>query len=88
MKPYRSLGRAGLLYSLLLIIVLVNVPLAASRNRSISKNNAVLPAGIRCTPLGRSGLEHFYNMEYDKAVHDFELDAQQHPDDPFAASAS
>jgi tetratricopeptide (TPR) repeat protein len=86
MKPYRSLGRAGLIYSLLLIVVLVNLPLAASRNRSVSKKNAVLPAQSRCTPLGRSGLEHFYNMEYDKAIHDFELDAQQHPDDPFAAS--
>jgi tetratricopeptide (TPR) repeat protein len=86
MKPYRSRGRASFLYSLLLIVVLVNLPLAFSRHRPAAGKTAALPSDARSTALGRSGLDHFYNMEYDKAIHDFELDVQQHPDDPFAAS--
>jgi tetratricopeptide (TPR) repeat protein len=35
-------------------------------------------------PLTRTVYEHFYNMEYDKAVPEFEQILQRHPDDPFA----
>ena len=34
----------------------------------------------------RKGFDHFYNLEYDKAVHEFELAQQAHPEDPFAAN--
>jgi hypothetical protein len=34
----------------------------------------------------RKGFEHFYNLEYDKAIHDFEAAQQAHPDDPFAVN--
>ena len=34
----------------------------------------------------RSGFEHFYSLEYDQAVHDFELAVKAHPDDLFAAN--
>jgi tetratricopeptide (TPR) repeat protein len=34
----------------------------------------------------RQGFNHFYNLEYDKSVHDFELAQQAHPDDPFAVN--
>jgi tetratricopeptide (TPR) repeat protein len=36
--------------------------------------------------LNRDGFEHFYNMEYDAAIHDFELALQAHPDDPSAVN--
>jgi tetratricopeptide (TPR) repeat protein len=36
--------------------------------------------------LNRDGFEHFYNMEYDAAIHDFELALQAAPDDPSAAN--
>src|SRR5713226_1531423 len=36
--------------------------------------------------LKRDGFEHFYNMEYDAAIHDFELALQAHPDDPSAVN--
>ncbi len=34
----------------------------------------------------RKGFDHFYNLEYDKSIHDFELAQQAHPDDPFAVN--
>ncbi len=32
----------------------------------------------------RRGFEHFYNMEYDRSIREFEQVVQAHPDDPFA----
>jgi tetratricopeptide (TPR) repeat protein len=32
----------------------------------------------------RKGFDHFYNLEYDKAIREFEVALQAHPDDPFA----
>src|SRR5271165_342715 len=32
----------------------------------------------------RKGFDHFYNLEYDKAIREFEAAQQAHPDDPFA----
>ncbi|MGO9516915.1 MAG: tetratricopeptide repeat protein [Candidatus Korobacteraceae bacterium] len=32
----------------------------------------------------RKGFDHFYNLEYDKAIREFETAQQAHPDDPFA----
>src|SRR5664279_5617458 len=34
----------------------------------------------------RKGFDHFYNLEYDKAIHEFELAQQAHPTDPFAVN--
>ena len=34
----------------------------------------------------RKGFDHFYNLEYDKAIREFEAAQQAHPDDPFAVN--
>lgn len=34
----------------------------------------------------RDGFNHFYNLEYDKAIQSFEAALQAHPDDPFAVN--
>jgi len=34
----------------------------------------------------RKGFEHFYDLDYDKAIRDFEAAQQAHPDDPFAVN--
>jgi tetratricopeptide (TPR) repeat protein len=36
--------------------------------------------------LSRSGFDHFYNLDYERAIHDFESDLKAHPDDPFAVN--
>ena len=34
----------------------------------------------------RKGFDHFYNLDYDKAIRDFEAAQQAHPNDPFAVN--
>lgn len=36
--------------------------------------------------LTRAGFEHFYDLDYEIAIHDFQQALQAHPDDPFAAN--
>lgn len=34
----------------------------------------------------KAGFEHFYNLQYDKAIKEFEIALEQHPDDAFAVN--
>jgi tetratricopeptide (TPR) repeat protein len=89
MKPYRSLAATGALRRLILIafIVINLVAPACALKRSLAKKEVLSTAPkLGSDPLSQSGFDHFYNMEYDKAIHDFELDVQQHPQDPLAAN--
>lgn len=60
---------------------------------STGLSNAVTDAGSAPVPTRadndantRKGYEYFYNLEYDKAIHEFELAQAAHPDDPFATN--
>jgi tetratricopeptide (TPR) repeat protein len=37
-------------------------------------------------PLNRAAFDHFYNLDYDRAVQEFDQIRQRHPDDPFAVN--
>ena len=37
-------------------------------------------------PLNRAAFDHFYNLDYDRAVKEFDQVLQRHPDDPFAVN--
>ncbi len=37
-------------------------------------------------PLNRTAFDHFYNLDYDRAVQEFDQVLQRHPDDPFAVN--
>jgi tetratricopeptide (TPR) repeat protein len=94
MKPYFSL-----LTKVLLVFVAL---LVASSQRAYSADwqgkKRVKPAlgtpnptvsGSRLfydDPLTKSGTAHLYNLEYDKAVADFEAAKKLHPNDPFAVN--
>lgn len=73
MRPYRNTGtyllRVVLLVSLLPIFVFAEQPPAVHPSQN---------------PLSKRGFEHFYNMEYDRAIKDFEALVRQYPEDPFA----
>jgi tetratricopeptide (TPR) repeat protein len=50
---------------------------------------AALPpitATMKSDPLTRSAFDHYYNLEYDQAVKEFERALEQHPQDPFAVN--
>jgi tetratricopeptide (TPR) repeat protein len=37
-------------------------------------------------PLNRAAFDHFYNLDYDRSVQEFDQVLQRHPDDPFAVN--
>jgi hypothetical protein len=47
-------------------------------------DNVPVPTRADNDAATRKGFDHFYNLEYDKAIHEFEVTQQAHPDDPFA----
>jgi tetratricopeptide (TPR) repeat protein len=79
-NPHLTLARA--LATLLAITLMVSTagafsdPSASSWTPTRSSNDADT----------RKGFDYFYNLDYDKSIHEFELALQAHPDDPFAVN--
>ena len=94
MKPYLSL----LTKVLLVFLAISATPAKAATSPSFKDKKRTKPAkivplsgasGARLfteDPLTQSGTNHLYNLEYDKAIADFEAARKQHPDDPFAVN--
>jgi tetratricopeptide (TPR) repeat protein len=49
-------------------------------------NNFPVPTRSENDAATRKGFDYFYNLEYDKAIREFEAAQQAHPDDPFAVN--
>ena|ERR1022692_608057 len=70
----------------IILLVLAQVCLAA--DPAVSPESR--PADFRPTdfrppdPLNQSAFEHYYNLDYDAAIQDFEKILARHPNDPFA----
>ncbi len=47
-------------------------------------SGAPVPTRVDNDANTRKGFDHFYNLEYDKAIHEFELAQQAHPGDAYA----
>lgn len=79
MRPYRSpLPRpAGNLLCLLFLITVLSVNLRAA---------GLSPDKADFETLTRSGFQHFYSLEYDDAIRDFQKAAELRPDDPAATN--
>jgi len=75
MKPYRSL----LFLACLLWAVLAS-------HAAAQTTAAVAPTRVDNDANTRKGFEEFYNLEYDRAIREFEAAFQAHPNDPFAAN--
>lgn len=75
-------------YCAILIFVLITLSTQARASKRNPAKPFALPVLVKLgnDPVTRAGFEHFYNMEYDKAIHEFEIALQQHPDDPFAVN--
>ena len=66
-----------------MLLVLARVCLAADP----APLPAFRPIDFRPTdPLNQAAFEHYYNLDYDAAVQDFERIAARHPSDPFAVN--
>ncbi len=75
MKPYR-------LY--FCCLVLGCFALVSSGLSQTAQNPA--PTRSDNDPATRKGFDYFYNLEYDKALREFEVTQQTHPGDPFAVN--
>ena len=77
-RPYRTL-------IITLCIGLVCLASAASLAATMPPQQP--PAPVSPPPednLARTGFDHFYNLDYERAIRDFENDLRGHPDDTFA----
>ncbi len=74
-------GKVGwmALAAMLLLCVVVRPGLGAD-------NATWVPTRSTNDATTRKGFDAFYNLDYDKAVKDFEVALQAHPDDPFAVN--
>lgn len=79
MKPYRT---TGLVLALAVVLMGLCVALAFSAETPAT----VTPTKPSNDPVTRRGFDHFYNLEYDKAIKDFEAAQQAHPSDAFAVN--
>lgn len=76
MKPYQRLLLWCLFGSLFLGALLCHA----------ADSSAWIPTRADNDANTRKGFDHFYNLEYDKAIHELEAAQQAHPDDPFAVN--
>jgi len=67
------------------------IPEAHAQTRSASGSGGVSPSSISVLPPGHDALidvafDHFYNMDYDRAIQEFGKNLDRHPDDPAAVN--
>src|SRR5690349_223955 len=94
MTPYREPRWLRTRQCALLLCLLVGVFVtrsAAADSGTKSKNSGKAEAQFQYATakndaLTRSGFDHYYDLDYDDAVHDFEQVYKDHPRDPFAAN--
>src|SRR5271167_1241882 len=80
MRPYQRR-----LCSLILGSMLAAVSLLCE-TRAVAADGLPVPTRADNDAATRKGFDHFYNLEYDKAIHEFEAAQQAHPNDPFAVN--
>lgn len=77
-----SLSRPQLA-ALFLLLTLVAVPAVAAPQAAPPPDSLSYRTH---DPLNQSAFNHFYNLDYDRAVQEFEQILNHHPDDPFAVN--
>lgn len=88
MKPYR-VSPFSACWCLLVFLLVISPPgiIAVAKDKRKEKPAAPpVPTYHLTDAATRAGFDHFYNLEYDKAVRNFEQSVQEHPDDPFAVN--
>jgi len=76
------------LYGLILLCLLLPAALAQTRDTAGSVPPSIVPASASRdrNPLVDAAFDHFYNMDYDRSIQEFERVLEQHPDDAFAVN--
>src|ERR1043166_5813690 len=82
MKPY--LMRRVPFWALVFLLITLGLPAEARKPKKPLLAPNTESAKLADDPVTRAGFEHFYNMEYDAAIREFEKAEAAHPNDPFA----
>ena len=78
----RTLPGCNLLLSL--VLALPSLAVAQTNTQGIHADDSL---SFRPNdPLNHAAFEHFYNLDYDRSVREFDQVLQRHPDDPFAVN--
>jgi tetratricopeptide (TPR) repeat protein len=83
MVPRNPLARGRQLYVALVVILLAVSAAVTAFGADASTWAPTRPTNDANT---RRGFDNFYNLDYDKSIHDFEAALQAHPNDPFAVN--
>src|SRR5437879_1848607 len=90
MRPYQFVSRAVVLVCL---VALTSGSFTYSlglekpaQHDVVVQTNAFGARLLAIDPLTKSGMSFLYNLEYDKAIADFERTMQAHPDDPYCVN--
>jgi tetratricopeptide (TPR) repeat protein len=90
MRPYPARPPLLTWYPFLLLCSLVGVVVTpvAGRTEEATPVPAVQAVNYpaKTDPLTRSGFAHYYELDYDRAIRDFEQVLEKYPDDPFATN--
>ena len=90
MRPYPAASPLLTWYPALLLCLLVGVVVTGEAGFAQQVPQAASPQpalyAAKADPLTRSGFAHYYELDYDRAIRDFEQVLQKYPEDPFAAN--
>src|ERR1700692_4829077 len=70
----------------ILLCLLLPPALAQTRDAGGGVRPSIVLAPRERNPLVDSAFDHFYNMDYDRSIQEFERVLEQHPDDGFAVN--
>jgi len=73
-------------YQYLLLLCLGSALCGVLPGNVCAQTKSVVPTRADNDANTRKGFDAFYNLEYDKAIHEFEAAQQAHPNDPFAVN--
>jgi tetratricopeptide (TPR) repeat protein len=71
---------------LILLCLLLPPAIAQTRDAAGNARPSIAPASREHNPLVDSAFDHFYNMDYDRSIQEFERVLEQRPDDAFAVN--
>jgi hypothetical protein len=85
MSVFFPLSRNRPVLTAIILLVLGQICLAAAPSES--RPTDLHPAEFRpADPLNQGAFEHYYNLDYEASIQDFERILSRHPNDPFAVN--
>ena len=84
LKSQISMPRSAVLFCLVLLCLAL--PAADGQARAVPGSLAITAAAAAHDPLSDAAFDHFYNMDYDHAIQEFEKLLDRRPNDPSAVN--